>query len=88
MAKGNCHSDVEVLAGPTLWVGVLVQLKYLVPAVCTLNKLYAVMLPYSGLFSWGANFRYFHGQPTSHKIFHPRILRSVTCAVQVEQTRR
>ena len=33
-------------------------------------------LPYSGLFSWGANFRYFRGQPMSHEIFHPRILRS------------
>ena len=39
-------------------------------------------IPYSGLFSWGTNFRYFHGQPTSHEIFHPRILRSVACAVQ------
>ena len=39
-------------------------------------------LPYSGLFSWGANFHYFRGQLTSHEIFHPRILRSVTCAVQ------
>ena len=39
-------------------------------------------IPYSGLFLWGANFRYFRGQPTSHEIFHPRILRSVACAVQ------
>ena len=38
----------------------------------------------TGLFSWGANFRYmyFRSQPTSHEIFRPRILRSVTCAVQ------
>ena len=31
-----------------------------------------VALLYSGLFLWGANFRYFHGSPRYHKIFHPR----------------
>ena len=29
-------------------------------------------LPYSGLFPWGANFRYFRGSPGCHEIFHPR----------------
>ena len=29
-------------------------------------------LPYSGLFSWGANFRYFRDSSTSHEIFHPQ----------------
>ena len=31
-----------------------------------------VYVPYSGLFSWGANFRYFRDSSTSHEIFHPR----------------
>ena len=31
------------------------------------------LLPYSGLFLWGANFRYFCGLPTSHENFHRRI---------------
>ena len=35
------------------------------------------MIPYSGLFLWGAKFR-FRGQPRSHEIFHQRI--SVTRA--------
>jgi len=29
-----------------------------------------VIMPYSGLFPWGANFRYFRGSPGCHKIFH------------------
>ena len=29
-------------------------------------------IPYSGLFSWGANFHYFRDSSTSHEIFHPR----------------
>ena len=29
-------------------------------------------IPYSGLFSWGANFRYFRDSSTSHEILHPR----------------
>ena len=28
-------------------------------------------LPYSGLFPWGANFRYFCGSPGCHEIFLP-----------------
>ena len=28
------------------------------------------MLPYSGLFPWGANFCYFRGSPGCHKIFY------------------
>ena len=31
-------------------------------------------VPYSGLFPWGAKFRYFRGSPGCHKIFHPRKL--------------
>ena len=31
------------------------------------------MVPYSGLFPWGAaNFHYFRGSPGFHEIFHPR----------------
>ena len=41
-----------------------------------------VFIPYSRLFSWGANFRYFCGQPTRHVHVPDRILRSGTCAVQ------
>ena len=29
-------------------------------------------VPYSGLFSWGANFRYFRGSSACHENFHPR----------------
>ena len=29
-------------------------------------------IPCSGLFPWGANFRYFRGSPRCHEIFHPR----------------
>ena len=29
-------------------------------------------IPYSGLFPWGANFRYFRGSPGCREIFHPR----------------
>ena len=29
-------------------------------------------LPYSGLFPWGANFRYFRGSSGCHEIFYPR----------------
>ena len=33
---------------------------------------FMLQLLYSGLFLWGANFRYFHGSPGCHEIFHPR----------------
>ena len=35
-------------------------------------RLYSACIPYSGLFPWGANFRYFRGSPGCHEIFHPR----------------
>ena len=38
-------------------------------------------LPYSGLFPWGANFRYFRGSPGCHEIFHPRNFHTLCSAV-------
>ena len=31
-----------------------------------------MLLPYSGLFPWGANFLYFRGSPGCHEILHPQ----------------
>ena len=46
------------------------------------------LILYSGLFSWGANFHYFHGAPkfSTHKIFHT--LRSTVCTCSNLDQRR
>ena len=33
----------------------------------------SALTTYSGLFLWGANFRYFRGLPTSHEKFYPQM---------------
>ena len=35
--------------------------------------MYTDVLPYSGLFSWDANFHYFHGGGEGHEIFNPQM---------------